>query len=97
MTTYRINYSRTINQAEDIKDLSRDLGTEIEELQNLLSNVKNDWKGPASEAFQKQLKLLIADMKATKESMSDVASDIKAAAKQIQREDEAAAEAEKED
>lgn len=84
----RINYNKTIDQADDIKDLAKDLGAEIEELQTLLSNVKNEWKGPASDAFQKQLKMLITDMKATKESMSDVASDIKSAAKQIQREDE---------
>ena len=88
MATYRINYNKTIDQANDIKDLSRDLNNQITELEMLLARVKNDWKGPASDAFQTQMKKLIAQMKTTKKDMDEVSSDIKSAAKQIQREDE---------
>lgn len=88
MATYRINYNKTINQAEDIKDLARDLNKQIAELETLLARVKNDWKGPASDAFQMQMRKLISQMKATKKDMDEVSSDIKTVAKQIQREDE---------
>ena len=75
-----------------MNSLSGDLNTEIRKLESLLSQIKRDWYGPASEAFQKQLIMLIADMKTTKYNMSSVSSTIKNVANRIQREDERLAE-----
>ena len=88
----RINYSKVVSQANDIKDLSTDLGREISDLENLLAQIKLEWYGPASDAFQKQLLMLIADMKTTKYNMSSVSSTIKNVANRIHREDERLAE-----
>ena len=88
MAKFRINYNKVISQANDISDLSRDMNTEIRKLEDLLSQIKREWYGPASDAFQKQLIMLIADMKTTKYNMSSVSSTIKNVANRIQREDE---------
>ena len=77
-----------VAQANDIKDLSSDLDREILNLENLLARIKREWCGPASDAFQDQLYMLIVDMKTTKSSMSNISSTIKNVAKQIQQEDE---------
>lgn len=92
MAKFRINYNRVISQANDISDLSRDMNTEIRKLEDLLSQIKREWYGPASDAFQKQLIMLIADMKTTKYNMSSVSTTIKNVANRIQREDERLAE-----
>lgn len=86
----RIDYSKVVSQANGIKDLSTDLGREISDLENLLAQIKREWYGPASDAFQKQLLMLIADMKTTKYNMSSVSSTIKNVAKRIREEDEEA-------
>lgn len=86
----RIDYSKVVSQANDIKDLSTDLGREISDLENLLARIKREWYGPASDAFQKQLLMLIADMKTTKYNMSSVSSTIKNVANRIREEDEEA-------
>ena len=92
MAKFRINYNKVISQANDISDLSRDMDTEIRKLEDLLSQIKREWYGPASDAFQTQLIMLIADMKTTKYNMSSVSSTIKNVANRIQREDESLAE-----
>jgi len=92
MAKFRINYNKVISQANDISNLSRDMNTEIRKLEDLLSQIKREWYGPASDAFQKQLIMLIADMKTTKYNMSSVSSTIKNVANRIQREDERLAE-----
>lgn len=92
MAEFRINYNKVISQANDISDLSRDMNTEIRKLEDLLSQINRTWYGPASNAFQKQLIMLIADMKTTKYSMSSVSSTIKNVANRIQREDQRLAE-----
>ena len=92
MAKFRINYNKVISQANDISDLSRDMNTEIRKLEDLLSQIKREWYGPASDAFQKQLIMLIADMKTTRYNMSSVSSTIKNVANRIQREDERLAE-----
>ena len=92
MAKFRINYNKVISQANDISDLSRDMNTEIRKLEDLLSQIKREWYGPASDAFQKQLIMLIADMKTTKYNMSSVSSTIKNVANRIQQEDQRLAE-----
>ena len=88
MAEFRINYDRVVKQANQINNLSNDLGKEITKLENLLARIKNEWCGPASAEFQKQLISLIQDMKDTKYNMSSVSSTIKNVAKNIQKEDE---------
>lgn len=88
MAQFRINHSKVIRQADEINDLSRDLNAEILRLENLLSQIKREWYGPASDAFQQQLIMLIADMKTTRYNMSSVSSSIKNVANRIQSEDE---------
>ena len=84
----RINYGKVIGQANDINSLSQDLGNEISRLEKLLADIKSNWCGPASQAFQKNLVILIADMKETKYAMSSVSTTIKNVANRIQLEDE---------
>ncbi len=92
MAQFRINYNKVISQANDISDLSRDMNTEIRKLEDLLSQIKREWYGPASDAFQKQLIMLIADMKTTKYNMSSVSTTIKNVVNRIRQEDELLAE-----
>lgn len=88
MAQFRINHSKVIRQADEMNDLSRDLNAEILRLENLLAQIKREWYGPASDAFQQQLIMLIADMKTTRYNMSSVSSSIKNVANRIQSEDE---------
>lgn len=83
-----INYNNVVLQANEIKDLSENLGREIANLENLLSRIKSEWFGPASDEFQKQILILIADMKTTKYDMSSVSTTIKNVADKIQQENE---------
>ena len=92
MAKFRINYSKVISQANSMNELSSDLNTEIRRLEDLLSRIKREWYGPAADAFQKQLIMLIADMKTTKYNISSVSSTIKNVANRIQSEDERLAE-----
>jgi len=92
LSGFRINYGQVIGQANTIRNLSGDLEREIKKLENILTNVRGNWKGPASQAFQRHLTILIADMKQTKYSMSSVSSTIKNVATTIHREDERQAE-----
>ena len=92
MAEFRINYEKVVEQANEISDLARDLGNRITAMEDLLSRVKGEWYGPASEAYQNQLIMLIADMKTTKYNMSSVSTTIKNVADRIQREDERLAE-----
>lgn len=92
MAGFRINYPRVISQANSINNLSYELGREIQQLEGILADVKANWVGPASQTYQKQLLMLIADMKSTKFKMSSVSSTIKNVANRIQREDERLAE-----
>lgn len=88
MAQFRINHSKVIRQADEMNDLSKDLNAEILKLETLLSQIKHEWYGLASEAFQDQLIMLIADMKTTRYNMSSVSSSIKNVANRIQSEDE---------
>lgn len=84
----RINYNQAITQANDIKGLSTELNNEIASLESLLARVKNEWKGPASDEFQRRLQMMITDMKITRDDMASVSSSIKVEANRIQQEDD---------
>lgn len=88
MAQFRINHSKVIRQADEMADLSRQINSEIIRLENLLARIKREWYGPASDAFQQQLIMLIADMKTTRYNMTSVSTSIKNVANRIQNEDE---------
>lgn len=77
-----------VNQANQMHDLSLELGSEITKMEDLLALIKSNWCGPASQVFQNQLVLLIADMRNTKNGMTSVSNQIKNVADKIQNEDE---------
>lgn len=92
MAGFRINYTKVVSQANSMNNLSYELGREIQQLEGILTDVKSNWVGPASQTYQKQLLMLIADMKSTKFKISSVSSTIKNVANRIQKEDEQLAE-----
>lgn len=92
MATFRINYSRVMSQVNSMNNLSYNLNSEIQKLDNIINEIRSNWNGPASNAYQRQLDKLIADMKRTKSKMEDVAGTIGNVARRIQQEDERAAE-----
>ena len=42
---------------------------EVNRLENLQARIKSEWCGYASDAFRNQLSMVIADLKATRESL----------------------------
>lgn len=78
-----INYNYVLAQADGINELAAYLDKEIIKLENLLARIKNEWKGPASDEFQNQLLMLLADMRVTRNKMSGVSSSIKDVANQL--------------
>lgn len=92
MAAFRINYPKVMSQVNSMDDLSYNLNSEIRKLDNMLNELRSKWEGPASNAYQRQLDKLIADMKRTKSKMEDVAGTIGNVARRIQLEDERAAE-----
>ncbi len=88
MAQFQIDYKKVMSQATSMGNLAFDLGEEIVNLENLLEKVKKEWCGPASDAYQHQLTILIADMKVTKKRMSDVSQTIKEVADRIHRTDD---------
>lgn len=91
MSSFRINYSQVISQAEKIKNLAGDLKTQINALESLAKDVKANWQGLASEALLNQMETLRYKMSSTSRKMADVSKTIKDVASKIQREDEDAA------
>lgn len=92
MAKYRINYTTVISQANSVKSLANDLNVEIKKMRSLLERIKTEWKGPASEMYQKKLESLITKMEGTKSRMNSLSSNIKTVANNIQRADNEAAE-----
>lgn len=88
MAEFRINYESAVAQASEMSGLARDLGDRIAALEDLLDRVRCEWQGPESDACQKQLIMLIADMKTTRYNMSSVSTTIRNVADRIRREDE---------
>lgn len=88
MAELRINYECVVAQAGEMCSLARDLGDRIAALEELLNRIRCEWQGPESDACQKQLIMLIADMKTTRYNMSSVSTTIRNVADRIRREDE---------
>ena len=57
---------------------AKNLGVEISKLETLLAKIKNEWCGPGSSEYQRQLQLLIADMKSTQNSLNSMAKRLRA-------------------
>lgn len=87
MAIFRINYSRVVQQANQMNCLADDLQTEISRLERKLNTSREEWKGPAADEYRKQLSNLITKMRRTKVKMYNVSRSIKTNANRIQRED----------
>lgn len=72
-----IDKQRTREQANSLYDLSTQLVAEIRKLEQLRADIKGQWCGLASDAFQKQLTTLIADMTITQQSVSNLSATAK--------------------
>ncbi len=92
MSEIRIDYTQVIRQAGTMKDLSDDLDREIRALENTLEQIRLHWLGPAATEFKKHLRVLIADLKVTKNNMSRVSSTINNVAVRYKQEEERQAE-----
>ena len=71
-----MDYNQLVRQVNEMDDLSACLNTEIIRLEDLYARMGSEWKGPAADEFRKQLMKLIADMKRTKESISNASREI---------------------
>lgn len=74
-----------------MRDLSDDLTQEMNKLKQMGTMAKQNWKGPASDTYQKQIMALISKMSHTKNRMTELAAMIDRAAERIKQEDDAAA------
>jgi uncharacterized protein YukE len=93
---YRINYSATVNKAEKLKELSRNLFAEIQELEILRETIRTEWCGNASDAYCRKLQMLTDTIYATKYKLDSLSWTIETVANRIQQEDEARARQEEE-
>ena len=72
-----IDYTASMQRANDIYDSANEMNSEIIRLENLLAQIKGEWYGPASDAFQQQLAKVLTDMRNTRQSMYNLSSKIK--------------------
>ena len=79
-----IDCNKAIRQSEDLKTLARQLSAEITQLENLVSKIKNEWRGPASEEFQKKILALIENMKTTRNTLQNTGYSVRGVANYYQ-------------
>ena len=89
---FRLDYDQVIRRTNEMRDLSDELGREINRLNNVLGAINSDWSGPASSEFQKQLSQLIERLSKSKRTMSEEAEQIRSQAAKIKAEDDRQAE-----
>ena len=92
MAIIDFDYWKTMWLVDDINDLGDNINSEIKRMQKHLSNVAKEWKGPASDAYQKYLEELIADMISAKSKIYSLANKVKNAAEKIKNDEERIAE-----
>lgn len=79
-----IDCNKAIRQSEDLKTLARQLSNEIIELENFYLRLKNEWRGPASEEFQRKLLQLIENMKTTRDILQNTGYSVRGVANYYQ-------------
>lgn len=84
MDVIEIDCDKAIRQSEDLKHLSRQLSNEIIELENCYLRMKNEWRGPASEEFQRKLLQLIENMKMTRDTLQNTGYSVRSVANYYQ-------------
>ena len=71
------NYTIDINTViKDIQTLSNEIRIEISDMETFLSKIKSEWCGPASDAFQRQIQLLLSDLNSTARKMDNISQGI---------------------
>lgn len=66
-------------QAEQLRQVSRTLDAGVSQLQDLYSQIRVQWYGPASEAYCKALDQLIRQMQDTNRRLADTAAALESA------------------
>lgn len=73
MTLEQGNIAQAVQQAVQIRQVSQTLGTGVSQLQDLHAQIRGQWYGPASEAFCRELDLLIQQMQETNSKLIETA------------------------
>ena len=73
MTLDQINTTQAMQQAEQLRQVSKTLETGVYQLQELYTQIKGQWYGPASEAFCKALDQLVQQIQNTNSKLEEAA------------------------
>lgn len=74
MTQDQGNIAQVTHQAEQLRQVSQTLGEGVFQLQQLHTQIKGQWYGPASEAYCKVLNQLIQQMQDTNHQIVETAA-----------------------
>lgn len=77
-------------QAEQLRQVSRTLDAGVSQLQDLYSQIRGQWYGPASEAYCKALDHLIRQMQETNRTLTQTAAALESALATAEQSQEAA-------
>ena len=73
------NSSQVTQQAEQLRQVSKTLDSGVYQLQELYTQIKGQWYGPASEAYCKALDQLILQMQDTNSKLIETAASLEQA------------------
>ena len=73
MTLDQINTAQAMQQAEQLRQVSKTLEMGVYQLQELYTQIKGQWYGPASEAFCKALDQLVQQIQNTNSKLEEAA------------------------
>lgn len=79
MTLDQNNTAQAMQQAEQLRQVSKTLDTGVYQLQELYLQIKGQWYGPASEAFCKALDQLILQIQDTNSKLEETAISLETA------------------
>ena len=79
MTQDQSNISQVTQQAEQLRQVSYSLDAGVSQLQELYTQIKGQWYGPASEAYCKALDQLILRMQDTNSRLMEAAASLEQA------------------
>ena len=85
MADYIQNYNRNMRDANDIEKLAGELDKQIDELNDLRIRISSNWEGEASDAYQKELRLLITRLTSIRKNMYSASAAIEDAALDIKQ------------
>ncbi|MBX9975177.1 WXG100 family type VII secretion target [Cytobacillus firmus] len=85
-----MSYHSVIQQANRIADEAGNIKNKINQLDQLINQVRAAWAGPASETFIQKCEQLKQEMQQTQRKTVNLAESIKSVADHVRREDEEA-------